>query len=251
VRTVAIKHIILPNTGIYQRKIRQAVLRSDDTDSREDFESLLQEGASFLKLDDPLFLNQLEAEATDFLKEYLTREIGAAKVRSEATSDELEFVASEHIEKARQVLNLEFQKHLSEEEKRRNIRRHITIERAADACEMLHHISVIRSQIEYGSKEVIYGRVEQVFSHGFALGRAYERFRVRTAEPKAWTGDKVLQGVSKGGIAAKAAGAQRYPRIVAKFKASGMSQRRFADATGIPRSTLQQALKRVDSNLSK
>jgi hypothetical protein len=250
---MVIKSTLLPNTGLYQQKVRQVVLRSDDQESLNDFVSLLQEATSSKRLDDPLFLSHLEAEATGFLKAYAASDIPgySAKVPSEATSDELEFVVFTHIERARRDLYLRFQEHLSEEEKREANRRLIKLGRAGDACEMLHLISVIRDQVEYGSNEVRYGRVEQVFSHGFALGRAYERFRVRTAEPKAWTGDKVLQAVSKGGIAAKAAGAQRYPRIVAKFKASGLSQRRFADATGIPRSTLQQALKRVDSNLSK
>jgi hypothetical protein len=250
---MAIKQFTFPNSGIYQLKVRQALLRRDDEESLEDFEELLQETSSSLRMDDPLYLDQLETEATDFLKKYLTEEVDgfAENLQNGVTSDALEIIGFDHIKKRRQELNVEFQKPLSEEEKRKNIRRHITMERANEACEMLNNISVIRSQAEYGSNRVIYGRVGQVISHSLALGRAYERFRVRIAEPKAWTGEKVLQSVRKGGVAARAAAAKKYAQIVAKFKASGMSQRRFVEQTGITHSTLKRALKQVGSSLSK
>ena len=57
---------------------------------------------------------------------------------------------------------------------------------------MLHCLSVISSQIKCGSPEV-------AISHGVWLGIAYERFRVRASEHKAWTGGQNLQASSKGG----------------------------------------------------
>jgi len=251
-KMVGIKRIILPNTGIYQRKVRQVELKSDDPESLEDVKSLLEERASSLRLDDPLFLSQLEAEAADFLKEYAasdTASFGVA-VGRDSTSDELEFLVSGQIGRVRQTLNLEFSKHISEEKKRKLIRRLIRVERANDACEMLHLLSVIQSQLEYGSNQVIYGRVEQVFSHGFALGRAYERFKIRESEPKAWTGDKILRATSKGGVGRKKS-PEHYQKIASEYSASGLSQAAFARTARISLSTLQRAIEKQVSHQSK
>jgi hypothetical protein len=175
-KTVGIKRIILPNTGIYQRKVRQVVLRSDDSKSLKDVLKLLEQVSSAPRLDDPSILSHLEAEITGFLKEFAANDMrdSAVKVRREATSDELEYVIFKYVERARRVLQREFRECLSQEEKREFNRRLIRVKRASDACEMLHLLSVIQSQLEYGSNQVKYGRVEQVFSHAFALGRAYE-----------------------------------------------------------------------------
>jgi hypothetical protein len=255
---VAIKRIILPNTGIYQRNVRQAVLRSEDPESLNDVLKLLARVSSARRLDDPSLLSDLTAEITGFLKEFAASDMrdSALKVGNEAASDELEYVIPKHVEEARRVLQGEFRRRLSQEEKREFNRRLIRVERAADACEMLDLISVIQDLVEYGSNQVRYGRVEQVLAHSFALGRAYERFKIREFEAKAWTGDKILQAAHRGGIAAKAPADQKFKaeQLVVKFNASGLSQRSFARTAGISRSSLQRAFKLIkimDSNPAK
>jgi hypothetical protein len=120
---VAIKQIILPSTGIYQRKVKQVALKSDDPESWKDFFSSLEESDSSrsTNLEDPSALSLLEAEATDFLKEYIESDMGGftEKIRSEATSAGFDYVVSRYTERATQELDLEFQNGLSEEKKRK------------------------------------------------------------------------------------------------------------------------------------
>jgi hypothetical protein len=78
----------------------------------------------------------------------------------------------------------------------------------------------------------------------------YERFKIRSSESKAWTGGKILRAASSGGLARKETG-QPHELLVSKFRASRLSQRAFVRKEHISRSTLQRALKKLDSNPAK
>lgn len=236
----------LPSTGIYRRRIESAAV-SSDFQGLYDWQSMLElapsRDASLPSLD------ELQDQAETFLRQYLLQEFGGIKEIPESDfravqSAGIDYVVRRRIEATREDFNTKFQEALSQEEKRKLIDDLRRVERASDACDMLHCLSVIRGQMKYGSPEV-------AVSHGVWLGIAYERFRVRASERKAWTGGQNLQASSKGGRVAKEVARQRHEQIAAKFHASGLSRGKFVKKYGVPRSTLKLALKRVGPNPAK
>jgi hypothetical protein len=243
---VATKKIELPSTGFYRRRIESVVV-SGDLHGLSDLQSMLDKASS---RDASLpSLNDLKQQAETFLRQYLIEEFGGINEIPESDhraiqSAGIDFVVGRRIEATWEDLNTKFQKPLSQEENRKLIKDLRRVERASDACDMLHCLSVISSQIKCGSPEV-------AISHGVWLGIAYERFRVRASEHKAWTGGQNLQASSKGGRAAREGARQRHKKIAANFRASGLSQRAYARTAKIPVSTLKYALKKVGSNPAK
>jgi len=79
---------------------------------------------------------------------------------------------------------------------------------------------------------------------------AYERFRVRASERKAWVGAQTLQAASKGGVARKKP-IQQYEALISNFRASGLSQQVYARSAKISFSTLKYALKKLGSDPAK
>jgi len=240
---LAIKKIILPSTGIYQRTVKSVAVSASDPQSLRDFQDLLEQPAS---RDASLpSLDQLKDQAETFLRQYLVGESGG--IRGIPESDRMavhtagiDYVVRQRVERAREDLYTRFQKALSQEENRKLIDDLRNVERASDACDMLHSLSVIRSQLKHGAPEV-------AVSHAISLGMAYERFSVRPSERKAWTGDKTLRAASSGGAARKKT-AQDYHDLLSKFRASGLSQRAYARNAQISVSTLKRALKKLGSD---
>jgi hypothetical protein len=236
---LAIEHIIHPNTGIFQRKVRRLELRTD-AESFKDLAKMLPSAAN----EDPLGINKFESEAEKFLKAYVRAEMGGLKkaIRREIDSAGLDYVVQSYVEKTRDGLLAEFRKGLSEEKNRKLIRKLGKLEQAADACEILNCVSVIRGLMQPGGGEQA--------AWCILLGRAYERFRVRIFEPKASAGEKILSAASSGGFA-RTKLPEDYEELASKFRASGLSQRAYARTAGIGRSTLQRAKEKVDSSPAK
>jgi hypothetical protein len=240
---LAIKQTIYPHTGIFQRKVSQVELRMDE-ESLKDLAELTASGSS----EDPLGVNRIESEVTGVLNDYIETDMGGLNevVRRDVASAGLDYVVQRYIDRVRDDLTAEFKRRLSEEEKRKLIRKFARLERAADACEILSSIPGVRLRISRAEQTSI-----NALADGFMLGREYERFRVRSSEGKAFTGNKTLSGASAGGIAAKENAHRRYQKIVAAFVNTGLSQRKFSHRFSIPLSTLKRALKKVRPNPSK
>ena len=235
---MAIERVTLPSTGIYQQKISRAHLRSGDDPNRNDFVRLLDKLASKAPQGVLGELGELETTAKAFLKKYIKTDMGGftKTIRLQARELGIDYVVNRYIEGTFPKFDTKSQENISREKTRETINRLRRLGQADDACKILFCITVIRSQLKFGD-------AEQAVAHAIRLGRAAERFRVRDSEPKAWTGDLVLQGASRGGSRRRD---QHYQEIAIMFRDSEpkLSQRRFAKLRGISRSTLQRALKR-------
>ncbi|MGO9605459.1 MAG: hypothetical protein ACLQAT_19075 [Candidatus Binataceae bacterium] len=242
---MAIERLTLPSTGIYKQRISRAQLRLGDDPNRNDFGSLLDELASKAPQGALGELGELETTAKAFLKKYVENDMGGFTKTTGLQARELgiDYVVNRYIEVTRPKFDVKSQEKISREKMRETINRLRRLEQAADACKILFCITVIRSQLKFGD-------AEQAVAHGIRLGRAAESFKVRDFEREAWTGGLVLQGASSGGSRRRD---QHYQKIAVKFRDSKLSQRKFALLRGIPRSTVQRALKRkklLDSPLS-
>jgi hypothetical protein len=242
---MGIKRIAYPNTGIYQRKVSQVELRTD----QESFNDLEELVSSYSEPSD-YFVERIESEATDFLNTYVETEMGgsAEAIRRETESAGIDYVAQNYIDRVRDEIASEYATNLSQERKRNLTRRLAMLERADDACQILFLITGIRWKLQNSSPK--HPSVAAVLE-GFSLGRAYERFNMRSAERKAFTGGKALSGASAGGMAAKQTAKRRHEEIVAKFRRSGLSQRKFSEKYLVPLSNLKRAIKGVGSNPAK
>ena len=109
----------------------------------------------------------------------------------------LDVVVGLHVDRARRELEAKLRQRLSQEEMRKLIREAIAVERASDACDVLFHLQMVRSQLA-GAK------AEPAALDAVWLGIAFERFRVRISERKAWTGDTIHRSASIGGVRTKA-----------------------------------------------
>jgi hypothetical protein len=241
--TLRIEKTIYPNTGIYQRKIHRVELPVDDESltsaERETFKGL----ADLLgPPDDALGTNRMESEVTEFLRDYIEIDMGGFSegVPCEIGSAGWDDLVQTYIGRARDQIATELKKHLSEEEKRTLIRKLVRLERANDACEMLSMITAIRFRFSHADQSS-----KNAMADAFMFGRTYERFKVRSSEGKASTGNKVLMGASTGGNVAKKYAERKQRKLVADFGKSGLSQRKFSDKYLVPRSTLKRALKAV------
>jgi len=241
--TLRIKKTIYPNTGIYQRKIHRVELPVDDESltsaERETFKSV---GELLGPPDDALGTNRMESEVTEVLRDYIEIDMGGI---SEGVPCKIGFAGWEnavqtYIDRARDELSTEFKKHLSEEEKRRLIRKLARLEHANDACEILSLITSIRFRLSQADQSF-----KNAVADAFMFGRTYERFKVRSSEGKASTGNKILMAASTGGNVAKKNAERRHQKLVADFRKSGLSQRRFSDKYLVPISNLKRALKTV------
>jgi hypothetical protein len=134
---LAIKQTIYPHTGIFQRKVSQVELRMDE-ESLKDLAELTASGSS----DGPLGINRIESEVISVLNDYIETDMGGFNevVRRDVASAGLDFVVQRHIDRVRDDLTAEYKRPLSEEERRKLIRKIARLERAADACEVLSSI---------------------------------------------------------------------------------------------------------------
>jgi len=233
---MAIKELRLPNTGIYQRTIKSVVLNWADPESFSDFIRLRDEPSNS-KANPLPSLDEIEAQAIEFLEQYMKGLGGLSDVdRKNAASAGIDYVVGQHVDRARRELEGKLRQRLSQEEMRKLIRDVIALERASDACDVLFHLQMVRSQPAGG-------KAEQAALDAVWLGIAFERFRVRISEPKAWTGDAFHRAASMGGAATKKDVLERYKKIASNFKASGLSQRNFARLRRVPLSALKRALR--------
>jgi hypothetical protein len=240
---MAVKETIYPATGIYQRRLTQAelILGSEGLTDDAGLVRLLSQYA-----ENPLGeLTAREGDAIGFIRDYALQDMeGAEESIDRKNPLELRIDVQLHVDLSRKRFQTEY-KQKTTEEKRRDIRRKlIRIEKVSDALIILNCASMIRSKRNEG-------KFDQAIAQALEFGRALERFRARDSEHKAWTGGKALLGASEGGRARRKS-RNEYRHIVAKFRASNMSQRRFVGChRGISRSTLQRALsqtKKLDSN---
>jgi hypothetical protein len=252
---MGIKRTIHPHTGLYERKTTRVVLSCDEEKISERTlkisDGTLKDLAEVMPSafsQDPLGLHLIESEMTGFLMSYIENGIGGLKekVRGEVDSAEFVCVVQNYVNRLRNELTAELAGGLSEEERRAATRKLQGLERAADACEVLSLIPAIRLRLKT-DEQLSIGAI----SDGVMLGRAYERFRVRVSEAKAFTGDKILRGASAGGIAAKESAHLLYEKLAAAFRASGLSQRKFSAKFRIDRNRLKRALKEVGPNHAK
>lgn len=242
---MGIERITYPHTGIYQRKVAQVELRMDE----ESFRDLAELMLSLSETPDD-FINRIESHVTDFLNIYTDTEMGGMTeaIRREVKSAGVDYVVQNYIDRVREKIAAELEGDLSEEQKRKLTRTLETLERAGDACDILALIPGIRFRVRNVGHE--HASAAPVLE-GFLLGRAYERFMVRSAERKAFTGGKALSGASAGGVAAKQTARRRHENIVNQFRLSGLSRRKFSEKYFVSLSTLNRAIKKVGSNPAK
>jgi hypothetical protein len=231
---MALKELCWPNTGIYQRTDRSSELQC----SYERLSDLVSPRfhASNPQTDPLPSVDQIEEHTTEFLEQYL-EQIGELNDvdRRDAASAGIDFVANQYITRHRKELEEKFGRPLSLEERRKLTKELITLERANDACDALFHLQMMRTQLASGEPE-------QAGLHTLWLGIAFERFRLRLSEPKAWTGDAIHRAASKGGLTTKKGVREQYEQLASDFRGSGLSQRSFARARRVSRSTLKRAL---------
>lgn len=235
---MTINRTTYPHTGIYQRKIRKAELRPGKEIFR-DLTELLADGHQ----DDPLGLNAMESEATEFLKTYIETEMPG--LNEILRPESIEWVVQEYVDQVREILAAELQNHLSQEQRRKRIRKLGELERAADACEILSLIPGIRLRLLTQPSD------QQAIGDGLLLGSAHERFRARRYERSVLTGSKTLAGARAGGQAAKESAVRRHWKIASDYSRSRLSQRQFEKTFGLSRKTLRRALKTVGPNPAK
>jgi hypothetical protein len=260
---LGIKRIVYPDTGIYQRKVRQVELGGSPGQNIKNLNELTAE----LHTGDRIGVDRIELEATEFLNDYVQKDMGGFNeaVLSDVKSAGVDYVVQNYIDRVRNDLLAEFDNDISVEEKREITRKLARLEQAADGCQILCLIATIRMRLENSqalslipaTRSQLENRLEDrnaqaaAVQEGVMLGRAFERFRVRSAEPKALTGDKILKGASAGGVAAKESSTQRYREIVAAFRESGLTQGKFSAKFSVPPRTLRRALKKVGPTPSK
>ncbi len=112
---MGIKRITYPHTGIYQRKVAQVELRTD----QESFNDLAELMSAYSKASD-YFIEQIESETTDFLNTYLETEMGGSTeaIRRETESAGIDYVVQINIDRVRDEIAAEFKRELSQEQKR-------------------------------------------------------------------------------------------------------------------------------------
>jgi hypothetical protein len=241
VKQMAVKRTEYPHTGIYPRKVSQIDLRLNEEGYR-DLTELLAGGHQ----NDPLGLNAMESKAIGVINAYAQTEMCAS---SESLSlGSIEWAVQEDVTQKQEKLHAELQNHLSQEKKRELTRKFQNLDGAADACEILDLIHGVRLHLQTEPA------ARSALETGILLGRAYGRLTARVHEPSALTGRRILQGASEGGRARKK-DPKLNERLVARFRASGLSKRRFAKLNPqYSLSTLERAIRaarKVDSNRSK
>jgi hypothetical protein len=147
---VAIKKTELPSTWNLRRTITSAEV-SGDPESLKDLQDLLEQTPSR----DVILpsLEEIQDQAETFLRLYLIQELGGSKRIPESDFRAVQvagiaYVVRGRIERAWKEINKKSQETLSQEAKRELINDLRRVERASDACNMLHCLSVIRGQMK-------------------------------------------------------------------------------------------------------
>jgi hypothetical protein len=147
-------------------------------------------------------LEEIQDQAETFLRLYLIQELGGSKQIPESDFRAVQvagiaYVLRGRIERAWKEINKKSQETLNQEAKRELINDLRRVERASDACNMLHCLSVIRGQMKKWlcRSRRISGRISRNWRMSASGCELPER--------KAWVGAQTLQAASKGGVARK------------------------------------------------